>query len=78
MATSKEVKNTKLWQDFETISAMYEMVTNKQIEYQPKTGIHLNSDQYWKPLYEMYLHNVDVGTALDNAASALRSALNNQ
>jgi ABC-type glycerol-3-phosphate transport system substrate-binding protein len=78
VATSKEVKNTKLWQDFETISTMYEMVTNKQIKYQPKTGIHLNSDQYWKPLYEMYLHNVNVGTALDNAASALRSALNNQ
>ncbi|QZP36939.1 extracellular solute-binding protein [Halobaculum magnesiiphilum] len=75
VATSSEVKNTKLWTEFKSISRMHEMVTNNQIEYQPMTPIHLNSNRYWKPLYEMYLQNMSVDEALTQAANSLQSAL---
>ncbi|RBI60093.1 ABC transporter substrate-binding protein [halophilic archaeon] len=78
VATSNEVKNTKLWKKYNTISKMYEMVKNKRIEYQPKTSIHINSNQYWKPLYEMYMQNMGVDTALNKAANSLQSALDNK
>lgn len=78
VATSNEVKNTDLWKKYGTISAMYDMVTNDQVEYQPQTSAHFNSDQYWLPLYEMYLHNTDVESALDAIVNSLQPALANQ
>ncbi len=78
VATSSEVKNTDLWKKYGTISTMYDMVTSGQVEYQPRTSIHLNSNQYWLPLYEMYLQNIDVGPALDRIVNSLQPALSNQ
>lgn len=78
VATSDEVKNTKLWSDFGTISTMYEMVKNKQVRYQPQTPIHINSEKFWGPFVDMYLHNVSVEEGVKTSASALQDALNRQ
>ncbi|WP_135305462.1 extracellular solute-binding protein [Haloarcula amylovorans] len=76
VATSNEVKNTKLWQDYGTISTMYEMVTDQQVRYQPQTNIHLNSDRFWGPFLDIYLQNTDVETGVNKSASELQQALN--
>lgn len=76
VATSSEVKNTDLWQKYGTISTMYEMVTNKQVRYQPKTAIHINSDRFWGPFVDMYLQNTDVESGVKSSANALKQALN--
>ncbi|WP_423747012.1 extracellular solute-binding protein (plasmid) [Haladaptatus sp. SPP-AMP-3] len=78
VATSKKVKNTKLWTEFDTISTMYEMVKDKQVRYQPRTGIHINSDKFWGPFIDMYLHNTSVKKGVKNSATSLQQALDRQ
>ncbi len=78
VATSKKVKNTKLWKEFGTISTMYDMVKNKQVRYQPKTNIHLNSPKFWSPFIDLYLHNVEPKKAVTTSAETLRQALAQQ
>ncbi|SFR64544.1 extracellular solute-binding protein [Halogeometricum limi] len=76
VATSSEVKNTDLWQKYGTIQTMYEMVTNKQVRYQPQTSVHINSDRFWGPFLDMYLQNTDVQSGVTASADALSQALN--
>jgi ABC-type glycerol-3-phosphate transport system substrate-binding protein len=75
VATSDEVQSTPLWEDHGTISTMYEMVSDGQIRYQPKTPIDINSDQFWGPFIDIYLHNTDVESGVTESADALRQAL---
>lgn len=78
VATSDTVKNTKLWKKFGTISTMHDMVANKQVRYQPRTPIHINSEKFWGPFVDIYLHNVGVKKGVKRSASALQQALNSQ
>lgn len=75
VADSSTVRNTSLWTDYGTISTMHDMVTDGQVRYQPKTPIHINSDRFWGPLVDIYLHNSDVKTGLQTSADELRQAL---
>ncbi|MDS0223514.1 extracellular solute-binding protein [Haloarcula sp. S1AR25-5A] len=75
VATSEEVQSTPLWEEHGTISSMYEMVKEGQVRYQPQTPINLNSNQYWSPLMDLYQHNTDPKSAIEQSASALQRAL---
>jgi ABC-type glycerol-3-phosphate transport system substrate-binding protein len=75
VATSDEVKSTPLWEDVGTISTMYEMVSDGQVRYQPKTPIDLNSSRFWSPFLDIYLHNTDVESGIEKSAKELRRAL---
>lgn len=75
VATSDEVQSTALWEDYGTISTMYEMVSDGQVRYQPKTPIDINSDQYWSPFIDLYMHNTDVESAVNESVDALQRAL---
>ncbi|WP_433631827.1 substrate-binding domain-containing protein [Halomicrococcus sp. NG-SE-24] len=75
VATSKEVKDTKLWKEHGTISTMYDMVKNKKVRYQPMSTVHLNSAKYWSPFVDIYLGNTSVKKGVQKSAKTLGNAL---
>ncbi|WP_229124953.1 extracellular solute-binding protein [Halapricum desulfuricans] len=75
VANSDKVQSLNLWTEQKTISTMYEMVENGQIQYQPKTSIHLNAPRYWGTLMDMYLHSVEPEQAMTMIADEVQSAL---
>ena len=77
VASSDEVKQTELWQDVGSISTMYEMVTEKQVRYQPRTAVHLNSPKFWNPFLDIYMQNTDIESGITKSAQSLQQALDN-
>lgn len=77
VAKMDTVRNSPYWKDYKIVETLWEMASNDEIRYQPRTPINWNAVRFWQPMVDAYGQKISALKGLNKSADKLTQALKN-